>query len=283
MQLCASALRSGGSVVWVGKCLEQGYSPYNFKGFHHLILILVDASSNMVRSRLTDIISGFQSQSDSPSSPISAENPVECMSNFHHFTTPTLAHLLALLIHPSIGFPPPEASLIVIDSIATVFALAFPRSTEHSKSQQTPIKKSDATQWASGRRWAVAGDFISKIGRLAATSNIAVLLTNQTNTRIRSETGAMLHPAVSGTAWDSGIGTRVVLFRDWMFQTNNASSSQGETVPGVRFAGVVKAKSVSYDGVGKLVAFRIEKVRKYSEPSRRRLAEYDRTVYWGSG
>ena len=71
----------------------------------------------------------------------------------------------------------------------------------------------------------------------------------------------MLHPGISGTGWDSGLGTRVVLFRDWTFQTTETPSSQGEYVPGVRFAGVVKAKGVSYEGVGKVVALRIEKVR----------------------
>lgn len=104
------------------------------------------------------------------------------------------------------------------------------------------------------------GDFISNIGRLAATKNIAILLTSQTTTRIRTETGAVLHPAIAGTAWDTGIGTRIILFRDWMFQTTDAQSSQGESMPGVRFAGVVKAKAVAYEGVGKVATFRIEKV-----------------------
>ncbi len=104
------------------------------------------------------------------------------------------------------------------------------------------------------------GDFVSKIGRLAATKNIAILLTSQTTTRIRSETRAVLHPAISGTAWDTGIGTRIVLFRDWMFQRADAQSSQGEFMLGVRFAGVVKAKAIAYEGVGKVATFRIEEV-----------------------
>lgn len=214
----------------------------------------------MVTSRLIDIISGSQSGGKRSSTLVSAEKVDECMNNLHHFSTPTLPHLLALLNHQSTGFPPSDTSVIVIDSVATVFALAFPKSAENPNSQQTPIKRSDAMQGASGRRWAVMGDFISKIGRLAATRNIAVLITNQMNTRIRSDAGAMLHPAVSGTAWDSGIRNRIVLFRDWMFRSNDASSSQGDLVPGVRFAGVMKAKAISYDGVGRVVAFQIEKV-----------------------
>lgn len=105
------------------------------------------------------------------------------------------------------------------------------------------------------------GDLISKISRLAATKNIAILLTSQTTTRIRSETGAVLHPAVSGTAWDTGISTRIVIFRDWFFQASETASSQGEYIPGVRLAGVMKAKGISYEGVGKVVMFVIEKTR----------------------
>jgi len=227
-----------------------------------LIVGILDASSNLVGSRLINIISGLQGQANSSSTPTSAEEIDELMSNFHHFTTPTLPHLLALLTHQSNGFPPLSTSLIVIDSIATIFALAFPKITEHSNSQRNPVKRSGAAQWASGRRWAVMGDLISKIGKFAATRNIAVLLTNQTNTRIRSETGAMLHPAVSGRAWDTGIGTRIVLFRDWMFQPSETPSSQSDILPGVRFAGVMKAKGITHEGISNVVAFTIEKVSK---------------------
>lgn len=45
-----------------------------------------------------------------------------------------------------------------------------------------------------------------------------------------------------------------------MFQASGSAGSQGEYMPGVRFAGVMKAKGVSYEGVGKVVTFMIEKV-----------------------
>lgn len=214
----------------------------------------------MVGSRFKDILSNMHmSEEEATSNPASIDSYLE---NFHHFATPTLPHLLALLIHPSSPFPPAETTLIVVDSISTLIALAFPKTAgENSANQQNPAaKKSDAAHWASGRRWAVMGDLISKFGRLAATKNIAVLLTNQTTTRIRAETGAVLHPTLSGSAWDTGISTRVVIFRDWMFQASEAASSQGEYVPGVRFAGVLKAKGILYEGVGKVATFMIEKV-----------------------
>lgn len=203
----------------------------------------------------------------------------EYLQRFHHFTTPSFPYLLVLLTHQSSSFPPTETSLIVVDSISTLFALAFPKTTENASNQQTPVKRSDAANWASGRRWAVMGDLISKISRLAATKNIAILLTSQTTTRIRPETGAVLHPAISGTAWDTGISTRIVIFRDWMFQASEAASSQGEYMPGVRFAGVVKAKGTSYEGVGRLITFVIEKVSLLA----RRTERAQKRTDWSPG
>ena len=182
------------------------------------------------------------------------------MERFHHFTTPSLPYLLALLSHQTSDFPPEETSLIVVDSISTLFALAFPKTAENTSSQQSSVKQGDAAHWASGRRWAVMGDLISKISRLAVTKNIAVLLTSQMTTRIRSETGAVLHPAISGTAWESGISARIVIFRDWMFRESEDTSSQGEYIPGARCAGLLKAKGMSYEGVGKVVSFVIKNV-----------------------
>ena len=218
----------------------------------------IDSCSEIVGSRLKDILHGtFHTDEDGKSNTVSVE---EYLERFHHFTTPSLPYLLALLTHQTSSFPPEETTLIVVDSISTLFALAFPKTTENASSQQTSVKQSDAAHWASGRRWAVMGDLISKISRLAATKNLAVLLTSQMTTRIKSETGAVLNPAISGTAWDTGVSARIVIFRDWMFRASEDTSSQGEYIPGVRCAGLVKAKGMSYEGVGKVVTFVIENV-----------------------
>lgn len=196
-----------------------------------------------------------------PRSSPGAEPESKYLDAFHHFSTPTLPHLLALLTHPSNSFPPHDTRLLVVDSVSTLFASAFPKTTENGNKQQPSVKKSEAVQWAAGRRWAVMGDFISKIGKLAATRNMAILLIGQTTTRIRAETGAVLCPAISGTAWDGGISNRIVLFRDWLSRSTPAPS-QKEAELDVRFAGVVKAKGVSHDGTGPLAMFRIEQVRQ---------------------
>lgn len=231
----------------------------------------------MVGPRLQDVLSGLHTPEEEAKSDLDPVN--EYLNRLHRFITPSLPHLLALLTHQSTSFPPTETSLIVVDSISTLFAIAFPKTGESASSQQPAAKKSDAAQWASGRRWAVMGDFISKISRLAATRNIAILLTSQMTTRVRSETGALLHPAISGTAWDTSISTRIMIFRDWVFQATDATSSQGEYVSGVRLVGVVKAKGVNYEGVGKLVTFTIEKASRLEPCTKALLKETD----WPSG
>ena len=104
------------------------------------------------------------------------------------------------------------------------------------------------------------GDLITKLGKLAATRCLTILLTSQTATRVRADTGAVLHPSISGTAWDGGISNRIVLYRDWLTLQEGDGSSQGKEVRGARFAGVVKASGVLYSGLGSVVSFTVEKV-----------------------
>lgn len=212
---------------------------------------------------MKEIVSNFGTQNHLglPKSAPSGESSEDLLVNFHHFNTPTLPHLLALLTHESNLFPPRETGLIVVDSVSSLFTSAFPRATDDLDSKQIPEKqkKNDEAQWAASRKWTVMSDFVSRLGKLAATQNSAILLTSQTTTRITAETGAMIHSAVSGTAWDAGISARIFLFRDWLFDPTG-ESRQENFVPGVRFAGVSKAGGISYEGLGQIVSYTTEKV-----------------------
>lgn len=152
----------------------------------------------------------------------------------------------------------------MVDSASSLFTAAFPRASDDLDSKQNPErqKKNDEAHWAASRKWAVMSDFISKLGKLAATKNIAILITSQTTTRIKAETGAMIHSAVAGTAWDAGICARIFLFRDWLFNSTE-ESQRGGFVAGVRFAGISKVGGVSYDGLGQTVSYIIGKVCRY--------------------
>ena len=213
-------------------------------------------------SRLQDFLlksSSYASEKGSTPSPepTSLEDVID---NFHHFVTPTLSHLMVLLTHSSSCFPPQTTGLMVIDCISSLFAAAFPKVNEvidHKPSSGT--RKTDMAQWAAGRRWIMLGDVISSLSKLAAMNKMAILLTSQAATKITAETGAMLHPQLSSSAWESGLSTRIVLFRDWAFRSSERAYNR-EYISGVRFAGVQKAAGVSHAGAGKLVPFIIEQV-----------------------
>ena len=102
-------------------------------------------------------------------------------------------------------------------------------------------------------------EVVTKLGRLAASRGIAIVLLSQVTTRVRSDAGAFLHPAVSGTVWDSTIANRIVIFRDWLYQDQGDGTT--ERTKHVRFAGVTKAQGTAYEGAGKLAAFTIARVR----------------------
>ena len=213
-------------------------------------------------SRLRDFLSNSSpcdSEKDLKPSPTSTTLE-DILDNFHHFVTPTLSHLIVLLAHSSSYFPPQTAGLMIIDGISSLFAAAFPKVNEAFDHKQTlEQRKQNAAQWAAGRRWVMLGDVISSLSKLAAMKKMAILLTSQAITKITPEMGAMLHPSLSSTAWESGISTRIVLFRDWAFKSSREPSRR-EYASGVRFAGVLKAAGVSHTGAGKVIPFSIERV-----------------------
>ena len=193
------------------------------------------------------IDAGTESQSSTPS-------PQE---HFHHYQCPTLPHLLALLTRPSDAIPD-KVGLLVIDGFSTLFNLAYPKRYESSTETSAAPRKRDSAQWASGRRWAVLSDLIAQLNTLAVTSNIAVVVLNQTTTRIRQGGGAHLYPALSGSIWENAIANRVALFRDWLLQQGDGPYPR--PTGSVRFAAVVKAKGMPQDGFGIIASFAIMQV-----------------------
>lgn len=179
---------------------------------------------------------------DLPSSPPEIRPLDELLANFTHFQVHTLPHLLALIVTPPHGFPPPQSSLLVIDSASNLFTSTFPRTSEvGTRGNGVPEAKKGNLQWAANRKWPVMGDFVSKLGKLATLKNLAVVLTGQTTTKVRGMRKPVLRPAMSGTAWEAGINTRIVLFRDWPPADLQSVGSQTQDRTVVRYAQVLKA------------------------------------------
>jgi hypothetical protein len=221
----------------------------------HIYSLHLDASTPLAPPRLDELLTTIREGPNTSTSTLG-----DLRRRFKHYAVPTLPHLLALLLHPPPSFPPRDCSLIVIDSISTLIENAYQKSHDGR-----PVKKTDAAKWAAGRKYAVMGEIISKLGRMAAVNNAVVLLTSHTMTRIRSGLGALLLPAISGTEWENGISTQLVLFRDWPPQRNTQISAEdAERWKGLRYVGVIKVNGVLAADDGRfetVVPFSIEKVR----------------------
>lgn len=220
----------------------------------------------MVPQRVNDILRALSNPLPPASAPGEASPPElsqaavdELQSHFHHCTAPTLAHLLALFVHPPSSFPPPDTSLIVIDSLSTLFDNAYPRNADDRAARN----RTDQARWVAGRKFAVMNELISALSRVAALHDIALLVTCQTITRIRPGSRALLVPAISGAEWDGGISTRMVLFRDWVPGQGKWSDGDTARLQKARFVGVLKVNGVAIadeGGVGNVVPFAIDSV-----------------------
>ncbi|KAF2403405.1 P-loop containing nucleoside triphosphate hydrolase protein [Trichodelitschia bisporula] len=203
IQAAASAIHAGHKVVWL------------------------DAATPLAFPRLEAVIAAAGDGTRSPK---------ELMSMVHHFAVPTLAHLLALVLHPVPSFPPPGTGLIVVDAVSLLFENAY----ENDRPKGT---KNDA-KWLSGRRYAILGELMSNLVRMATRGNLAVLLTSQTSTRVRTGLGALLMPSISEREWEAGVSTQLVLFRDRP-PRGTEDGPDAEKWRGLRYVGVMKVKGVS--------------------------------------
>ncbi|KAF2787981.1 P-loop containing nucleoside triphosphate hydrolase protein [Melanomma pulvis-pyrius CBS 109.77] len=243
IQAAVGALREGQRVVWA----DAACAPLVPQRLNDVLFAIRDPHSQQLPSpRCMTAVS-----------PPPVLSPDELQSHFHHYTAPTLAHLLALFVHPPSSFPPRNTSLIVIDSLSTLFDNAYPRNSD----DRTSRPKTDQTRWAAGRKFTVMNELISTLARVAAMHDIALLLTSQSITRIRGSSRAVLVPAISGAEWENGISTRLVLFRDWVPGQGKWSDADADRLRKARFIGVVKANGVSLaeeGGVGNVVPFALE-------------------------
>lgn len=125
---------------------------------------ITDTDSKIVGPRLVEMLSAARPD---PSS--AGELSSSCaQAGLHHITAPTLTHLMALLIRPPSAFPPPKASILVIDTASSVFAAAFPKGFYSNTMSAAGVNgRSDASKRYANRKLAVLDEFITKLSRLA--------------------------------------------------------------------------------------------------------------------
>jgi hypothetical protein len=103
------------------------------------------------------------------------------------------------------------------------------------------------------RRLQVLQYLISALQKLSATQDILIVVLSQCVTRMHTERGAAITPAISASNWEQGITTRLVLFQDW--------TTVDTELRNIRLVGAQKSNNqASPDGIGLLFPFKICKV-----------------------
>ncbi|OAR00295.1 hypothetical protein LLEC1_05861 [Akanthomyces lecanii] len=165
---------------------------------------------------------------------------------FTRYSCFTLPHFLALLSRPSSTTVPAGTSLIVINCVSALINAALPRSHVGKQNAKQPQASTP-----SAKRMQALQTIISLLNKLAATRNCAVVILSQCATKMQSEHGASLVPAVNATVWEQGISTRIALFRNWSWDERKPHS--------VFLAGVQKLDGrVMLDVIDSASAFTVE-------------------------
>ncbi|GKZ82276.1 hypothetical protein AnigIFM56816_007084 [Aspergillus niger] len=72
----------------------------------------------------------------------------------------------------------------------------------------------DVQKWLTTRKWNVISDLAAQLTKFASRASLAVLVINQTHTRIRGQVRATLSPILSGRGWESCVHARVGVYGD---------------------------------------------------------------------
>lgn len=214
----------------------------------YLTAVSLDTSYTLPVDRLKNAISSKATEHASQSNDL---------SGFHHFSTPSLPFLLAILCQSAANFPPPQCSLLVIDSLSNVYNAAFSKAADGSAKVSDKKQADEARQWASKRRWAILEEISQRLQKLAAVNDIAILIINQAATRLRLGIGVLLQSALSSQAFENCVKNRVVTYRDWFDEVGVDYKEDMSTYNG---AMVMKANGLRCRTLGRMVVFEILKV-----------------------
>ncbi|KHN98069.1 Circadian clock protein KaiC/DNA repair protein RadA [Metarhizium album ARSEF 1941] len=219
IQLAANSIRGGNHVVWID-CFQETQ---------------VSRLQNVLEAA-TDAV---------PGGSIQVERPAASRGEFVHFSCLTMAHFMALVSRPNAKSIPEGTALMVASNLSALINSALPKATDGktgSKNNKGPT--------ASAKRLQGLQFIINALQKVAATRNCAVVVSSQCATRMQSESGATLVPAVNASVWEQGISTRIVMFRDWAW--NNG------TLLGIFKAGLQKLDGKSgSDAIERVAAFNV--------------------------
>ncbi|KAI7236996.1 P-loop containing nucleoside triphosphate hydrolase protein [Hortaea werneckii] len=184
----------------------------------------IDADTPLFGKRLSTLLRS--GDTDNTQSSEDASLLTDRLRRFRHHTAPTLSHLLALVLHPRPDFPPEGTSLLVIDGLNTLIDLDYPRFPFAGTA------KTEQQKWQAGRRYAVLGSLVSGLNKMAVLNNVAIAVSTGCASRTRSDSGlgSALVPGVGGGEWDSGVWTRLAVFRDFGGRFVGVQKCQGRSL-----------------------------------------------------
>ncbi|KAG5932981.1 hypothetical protein E4U53_001137 [Claviceps sorghi] len=242
IQLATTSLQNAENVVWIGELCT--------KHMHTVWYIADDCFQELQAVRLEHaLLRKSRPLKDSPTVKASGKDKQAAFTsqgNFAHFSCLTLPHLMALISRPNSKAIPERVALVVVSSLSALINSWLPKAVD-----KTTDSKPNRGQSASVKRRQGLQFIISALQKLAATKSCAVVVLSQCATKMQSEHGATLVPAVNAAAWNQGISTRLVMFRDWTWQDGNLVS--------VHLAGVQKLDGKSNaDAIEHVAAFRID-------------------------
>ncbi|KAI7541161.1 P-loop containing nucleoside triphosphate hydrolase protein [Hortaea werneckii] len=184
----------------------------------------IDADTPLVGKRLSTLLRSVDT--DDTQNSEDALLLTDRLKRFRHHTAPTLSHLLALVLHPRPDFPLEGTSLLVIDGLNTLIDLDYPRFPFAGTA------KTEQQKWQAGRRYAVLGSFVSGLNKMAVLNNVTIAVSTGCASRTRSDSGlgSALVPGVGGGEWDSGVWTRLAVFRDFGGRFVGVQKCQGRSL-----------------------------------------------------
>lgn len=119
----------------------------------------------------------------------SATDPYLMLHSIRIVRCPTLAHILAIILHPpqttaTQCFPEKDTGVLVIDNLSTPFSIAFPPGIDGDYSWRNGGKDTSGRGGKpqvppSVRRLGILADLATGLGKLAVSRNIAVCLSLQ--------------------------------------------------------------------------------------------------------
>lgn len=164
---------------------------------HAKDVVWLDTATPLPTTRFREILNPLKSTTPHSSPLLSSDPPTEDpLRNFHYTHLPSLAHLLALLLHSTGLFPPSGTQVLVIDTLS-------------------PLLPTDPK-----RRYPILTTLAQPLRKFALLHDIAVLVLNQCGTSIRDfgngRKRAVLRSALFGKGWENGVSTSICLFRDFV-------------------------------------------------------------------